>query len=69
MSKPQWNGNGSPEYGEELLDDAYKSYCNAHPNLEKTFEYEGSKIEVRKMTKEEFINQIKTDNEFANMWM
>jgi thymidylate synthase len=45
--------------------DAYKNYCNAYPNVEKTFKYEGSDIEVRKMTKEEFINMIKTDDEFA----
>jgi thymidylate synthase len=48
--------------------DAYKNYCNAHPNVEKTFKYEGSDIEVRKMTKEEFINMIKTDDEFAKQW-
>jgi thymidylate synthase len=48
--------------------DAYKNYCNAHPNVEKTFKYEGSDIEVRKMTKEEFINMIKTDDEFAKKW-
>jgi len=48
--------------------DAYKNYCNAHPNVEKTFKYEGGDIEVRKMTKEEFIDQIKNDNEFAKQW-
>jgi thymidylate synthase len=48
--------------------DAYKNYCNAYPNVEKTFEYEGSQIEVTKMTKEEFINKIKTDNTFAQVW-
>jgi len=48
--------------------DAYKRYCNAYPNVEKTFEYEGSQIEVTKMTKEEFINKIKTDNTFAQVW-
>ena len=45
--------------------DAYKNYCNAYPDVEKTFQYEGSNIEVRRMTQEEFIEQIKTDNEFA----
>ena len=49
-------------------EDAYKNYCNAHPNVEKTFKYEGSDIEVRKMTKEEFVNQIKTDDEFAKKY-
>jgi thymidylate synthase len=48
--------------------DAYKNYCNAYPNVEKTFKYEGSTIDVRKMTQEEFINQIKTDDEFAKKW-
>ena len=48
--------------------DAYKKYCNAYPDAEKTFQYEGSDIEVRKMTQEEFINQIKTNDEFAEKW-
>ena len=48
--------------------DAYKNYCNAYPDVEKTFQYEGSNIEVRRMTQEEFIEQIKTDNEFAKKW-
>jgi thymidylate synthase len=45
--------------------DAYKNYCKTYPDVEKTFQYEGSNIEVRKMTQEEFINEIKTDDEFA----
>jgi thymidylate synthase len=48
--------------------DAYKKYCNTYPDAEKTFQYEGSDIEVRKMTQEEFINEIKTDDEFAKKW-
>jgi thymidylate synthase len=48
--------------------DAYKNYCNAYPDVEKTFQYEGSNIEVRKMTQEEFIEQIKTDDKFAKQW-
>jgi thymidylate synthase len=48
--------------------DAYKNYCNAYPDAEKSFQYEGSAIETRRMTKDEFIEQIKTDNEFANKW-
>jgi thymidylate synthase len=48
--------------------DAYKNYCNAYPDVEKTFQYEGSNIEVRKMTQEEFIEEIKTDDEFAKKW-
>ena len=34
--------------------DAYKNYCKTYPDVEKTFQYEGSDIEVRKMTQEEF---------------
>jgi len=48
--------------------DAYKRYYNSYPNVEKEFQYEGSNIEVRKMTQEEFINRIKTDDEFAKKW-
>ena len=48
--------------------DAYKNYCNAYPDVEKTFQYEGSNIEVRKMTQEEFIERIKTDDEFDKKW-
>jgi thymidylate synthase len=48
--------------------DAYKNYCKIYPDVEKTFQYEGSNIEVRKMTQEEFINEIKTDDEFAKKW-
>jgi len=48
--------------------DAYKNYYNAYPDAEKTFQYEGSTIDVRKMTQEEFINQIKADDEFAKKW-
>ena len=45
--------------------DAYQVYRNAYHDAEKTFQYEGSTIETRRMTKEEFINKIKTDDEFA----
>jgi thymidylate synthase len=48
--------------------DCYRAYCNTYPDVEKTFQYEGSNIEVRKMTKDEFIEQIKTDDEFAKQW-
>jgi len=48
--------------------DAYKRYYNSYPDAEKSFQYEGSTIETRRMTKEEFIQQIKTDNEFAKKW-
>ena len=48
--------------------DAYKRYYNSYSDAEKSFQYEGSTIETRRMTKEEFIEQIKTDNEFASKW-
>jgi thymidylate synthase len=48
--------------------DAYKRYYNSYPNAEKSFQYEGSTIETRRMTKDEFIEQIKTDDEFAREW-
>ena len=52
----------------QMIDGAYKNYCNAYPDVEKTFQYEGSKIEVRKMTQEEFIEMIKTDDKFSEKW-
>jgi thymidylate synthase len=48
--------------------DAYKRYWNAHPDAEKSFQYEGHNMEVRRMTKDEFVNMIKTDDEFAKKW-
>lgn len=48
--------------------DAYKRYRDALPNAEKSFRYEGSTIETRRMTKDEFIDRIKTDDEFAKKW-
>ena len=57
------------ENGVHIWDgDSYKNYCNAYPDVEKTFQYESSNIEVRRMTQEEFIEQIKTDDEFAKKW-
>ena len=48
--------------------DAYKRYYNSYFDAEKSFQYEGSTIETRRMTKDEFIEQIKSDNEFASKW-
>jgi hypothetical protein len=53
---------------QEILDEVYENYCKSYPNVEKTFQYEGSTIDVRKMTKEEFINKCKTDSEFSERW-
>ncbi len=48
--------------------DVYKRYWDVHPDAEKSFQYEGHNMEVRRMTKDEFINMIKTDDEFAKKW-
>jgi thymidylate synthase len=48
--------------------DTYRRYWDAHPDAEKSFQYEGHNMEVRRMTKDEFINMIKTDDEFAKQW-
>ena len=47
--------------------DAYKRYWNSI----ETSEYDGfgpTSIKLSTLTKEEFINKIKTDDEFANKW-
>ena len=48
--------------------DAYKRYYNSFPSPGKLHEYEGSATELIKITKEEFINKIKTDDVFAFKW-
>jgi hypothetical protein len=54
---------------EQLIDKAYDNYKNSyHPDSEKIFQYEGSTIEVRIMTKEEFVDMVKTDYEFSDKW-
>ena len=50
------------------IDKAYRNYCNTYPDAEKTFQYEGSNIEVRRLTHEEFINECQTNDDFANRW-
>ena len=50
------------------IDKAYRNYCNTYPDAEKTFQYEGSNIEVRRLTHEEFTNNCQTDDDFANRW-
>jgi hypothetical protein len=50
------------------IDKAYRNYCNTYPDAEKTFQYEGSNIEVRRLTHEEFIKECQTDDDFANRW-
>lgn len=50
------------------IDKAYRNYYNTYPDAEKTFQYEGSNIEVRRLTHEEFINECQTNDDFANRW-
>jgi thymidylate synthase len=45
--------------------DAYKNYCTAYKDGHEFYEDEQVK---RSFTQEEFINQIKTDDEFAKKW-
>lgn len=51
---------------QQIIDKAYRNYCNTYPYTEETFQYEGSNIEVRRLTHEEFINNCQTDDDFAN---
>lgn len=52
----------------ELLDEVYQNYFNTYPDAEKTFQYEGHNIETRRMTKDEFIDMVKTDEEYGRRW-
>jgi len=53
---------------EQIIDEAYKNYWDTYPNAEKTFQYEGSSFETRRMTKDEFIDKCKKDPEFSEKW-
>ena len=53
---------------EELLDEVYDYYWNSNPDAEKTFQYEGHNIETRRMTKDEFVDMVKTDEEYGRRW-
>jgi len=53
---------------QELLDEVYENYWNSHPDAEKTFQYEGHNIETRRMTKDEFVDMVKTDKEYGRRW-
>ena len=53
---------------QELLDEVYENYWNSHPDAEKTFQYEGHNIETRRMTKDEFVDMVKTDEEYGRRW-
>ena len=47
--------------------DAYKRYENLHPEYIRG-EYGEESVNFNHLTKEEFINKIKTDDEFAKQW-
>ena len=53
---------------QELLDDAYENYWNSHPDADKIFQYEGSTFVTRRMTEDEFVDMVKTDDEFSEKW-
>jgi hypothetical protein len=53
---------------QELLDEVYETYWNSHPDAEKTFQYEGHNIETRRMSKDEFVDMVKTDKEYGRRW-
>ena len=53
---------------QELLDEVYENYRNSYPDAEKTFQYEKSTFETRRMTKDEFIDMIKSDVEYGRRW-
>jgi hypothetical protein len=53
---------------QELLSEAYENYWDSRPDAEKTFQYEGHNIETRRMTKDEFVEMVKTDKEYARRW-
>ena len=53
---------------EQIIDEAYKNYWDTYPNAEKTFQYEGSTFETRRMSNDEFIDRCKTDPEFSERW-
>jgi hypothetical protein len=53
---------------QQMIDKAYELYWNSNHNAEKTFQYEGYNIETRRMTKDEFIDMVKTDEEYGRRW-
>ena len=53
---------------QQIIDEVYENYHNSYPDAEKTFQYEGHTIETRKMTKDEFVDMVKTDEEYGRRW-
>ena len=52
----------------ELLDEVYDDYWNSNPDADKIFQYEGSTFVTRRMTKDEFVDMVKTDEEYGRRW-
>lgn len=52
----------------QIINEVYQTYWDENSNAETSFMYEGSLIEVRRMTKDEFINMVKTDALIAERW-
>ena len=50
---------------EKLIGDAYKNYCRSYKDGHEF--YEDAKVK-RSFTQEEFIEKLKTDDEFAERW-
>ena len=53
---------------QQIIDEVYELYWNSNHDAEKTFQYEGYNIETRRMTKDEFIDMVKTDEEYGRRW-
>jgi hypothetical protein len=54
---------------QELLDEAYKNYLKKYePSKTPGIVNYSDPLQYRPFTQEEFINKIKTDDEFANKW-
>jgi hypothetical protein len=63
---------------QELLDDAYKNYCDEYWNLSSLqdkieygssfYNHDTDDYTFEELTQEEFINKCKTDTEFSEKW-
>ena len=53
---------------QQMIDDVYEKYYNSHSYAEKIFQYEGHTIETRRITKDEFVDMVKNDEEYGRRW-
>jgi hypothetical protein len=53
---------------QHIIDEVYENYWNSKHDADKTFQYEGHNIETRRMNKDEFIDMVKTDEEYGRRW-